>query len=97
MTAVPSSRPDGSASVDATRQMDDALTELAAYALLIEVERNRVQHRFIELGATESSAADRVELMRAVVGDGRGARGVPRRSRRWPTRSERAGTLSGGT
>ena len=63
MRALPSSRPDGSASVDATRQMDDALTELAAYALLMEVERNRIQRRFIELGATESSAADRVELM----------------------------------
>ncbi len=43
--------------------MDDALTELAAYALLMEVERNRVQHRFMELGATESSAKDRIELM----------------------------------
>ena len=44
--------------------MDDALTELAAYALLMEVERNRVQHRFMELGAIESTAADRVDLMR---------------------------------
>jgi len=44
--------------------MDDALTELAAYALLMEVERNRVQQRFMELGAIESSAADRVDLMR---------------------------------
>ena len=29
----------------------------------MEVERNRVQHRFMELGGDESSAADRVELM----------------------------------
>ena len=43
--------------------MDDALTELAAYALLMEVERNRVQQRFMELGAVESSVADRVDLM----------------------------------
>ncbi len=63
MRAGHSSPPDGAAFLDATRKMDDALTELAAYALLMEVERNRVQHRFMELGATESSAADRVELM----------------------------------
>lgn len=64
MTTAPSCRPSGLAPADANRRMDDALTELAAYALLMEVERNRVQQRFMELGAIESSAADRVELMR---------------------------------
>lgn len=44
--------------------MEDALTELAAYALLMEVERNRIQQRFVELGATDSSVADRVDLLR---------------------------------
>ena len=64
MTAARSCRPSGLAPADATRRLDDALTELAAYALLMEVERNRVQQRFMELGAIESSAADRVDLMR---------------------------------
>jgi hypothetical protein len=64
MKTAPSCRRSRLASEDAHRRMDDALTELAAYALLMEVERNRVQQRFMELGAIESSAADRVDLMR---------------------------------
>ena len=46
------------------QRIDDALTDLAAYALIFEIERDRVQERVLELAATESAADERFELVR---------------------------------
>ena len=46
------------------QRIDDALTDLAAYALIFEIERDRVQERVLELAAIESAADERVKLVR---------------------------------
>jgi hypothetical protein len=42
----------------------DALTDLSAYALSLDVERHRVDDRLLELAEIESSVAERRALLR---------------------------------
>jgi hypothetical protein len=46
------------------RRVHDAVTNLSAYALTLEVERKRLDDRLIDLARIESSAADRRALLR---------------------------------
>jgi hypothetical protein len=45
-------------------RVSDALTDLSTYALTLDVECHRLDHRLNELAQTESSAAERRALVR---------------------------------
>lgn len=46
------------------RSLHDALTDLSAYALSLDLERHRLDDRILELAETESPVAERCALLR---------------------------------
>jgi hypothetical protein len=46
------------------RRVNDALTDLSAYALTLEAEHHRLEDRLLELAGNESSTAERRAVLR---------------------------------
>jgi hypothetical protein len=46
------------------KRVDDAITDLSAYALSLDAERDRLDGRVMELAAQESSTAERRAVVR---------------------------------
>jgi hypothetical protein len=46
------------------QRVNDALTDLSAYALSLEAEHRRLEQRLLELAGNESSAAERRAVLR---------------------------------
>jgi hypothetical protein len=49
---------------DSDQRVNDAITDLSAYALMLDIERHRLDDRLLELAQVESLAAERRSLMR---------------------------------
>lgn len=49
---------------DFDQRVNDAITDLSAYALRLDMERHRLDDRLVKLSAVESLAAERRALLR---------------------------------
>jgi hypothetical protein len=54
----------GENGTDTDRRVNDALTDLSAYALTLEGEYHRLERRLVELAGRESSADERRAILR---------------------------------
>lgn len=54
----------GSYGSDFDQRVNDAITDLSAYALRLDMERHRLDDRLVKLSAVESLAAERRALLR---------------------------------
>lgn len=64
MTKPPSQRKSGVEAQDADERVNDALTDLSAYALKLDSECHRLGERVLELATRESSSAERRAVVR---------------------------------